>query len=347
MKPQVSPYLVSLRVGQALAGADLLPRLVALRDQLAHELAVPWPEPLVIADHQLPPRSYVIQGGHHAQEGQVSPEDPQGDLVLDDVERFWLAHAGDILDPMTTARLFPGAAPETHAGLVRRALEAGKDVLVEKPLCLDIDEGRALVALAERNHRVLMVGHLLQYHPAVLRLCEMVRGGELGRIQYIYSNRLNLGRIRREENIRWSFAPHDVSVILGLLGELPENVQAQGGNYLHEKIADVTVSLLSFPSGVKAHIFVSWLHPFKEQKLVVVGDRKMAVFDDMEPERKVTVYDKGPEQRADTWGEWQTRSGDISIPKVPNTEPLRLECEHFLALLRGEGDRVAAAREPT
>ena len=131
-----------------------------------------------------------------------------------------------------------------------------------------------------------MVGHLLWYHPAVLKLQALIDSGELGRIQYIYSNRLNLGKIRREENILWSFAPHDISVILGLLGEMPELVQAQGGNYLHQRIADVTVSLLSFPSGVKAHIFVSWLHPFKEQKLIVVGDRKMAVFDDVEKKDK-------------------------------------------------------------
>jgi UDP-2-acetamido-3-amino-2,3-dideoxy-glucuronate N-acetyltransferase len=220
---------------------------------------------------------------------------------------------------------------ETHAALVRRALEAGKDVLVEKPLCLDIDEGRELVALAERKRRVLMVGHLLWYHPAVLKLREMVRAGELGRIQYIYSNRLNLGKIRREENILWSFAPHDVSVILGLLGEMPEDVQAQGGNYLHQKIADVTVSLLSFPSGVKAHIFVSWLHPFKEQKLIVVGDRKMAVFDDMQPDNKLVLY---PHMIG-----WKDHipvptHGAAEPVAVEKAEPLRAECAHFVECIR-------------
>ena len=154
---------------------------------------------------------------------------------------------------------------ETHAHFVRLSLEAGKDVFVEKPLCLSFDEGQELIALAQENNLILMVGHLLWYHPAILKLQELIRGGELGRLHYIYSNRLNLGKIRREENILWSFAPHDVSVVLGLLGELPDTVHAQGGNYLHQQIADVTVSLLSFPSGVKAHIFVSWLHPFKEQ----------------------------------------------------------------------------------
>src|SRR5881275_4626 len=176
-----------------------------------------------------------------------------------------------------------------------------------------------------------MVGHLLWYHPAVLQLKKLVEEGELGRIEYIYSNRLNLGKIRREENILWSFAPHDLSVILGLLGEMPDRVQAQGGNYLHQQIADVTTSLLSFPSGVKAHIFVSWLHPFKEQKLVVVADRKMAVFDDTEPERKLVVYPP----RID----WVNRvpiarKAEGEVIPIAGEEPLRLECTHFLDCVR-------------
>src|SRR6266516_8228686 len=179
---------------------------------------------------------------------------------------------------------------ETHAAMVREALLADKDVFIEKPLCLSVPEGEELAALAYDRKRVLMVGHLLWYHPAILKLKELIDAGELGRIQYIYSNRLNLGKIRREENILWSFAPHDISVILGLVGEMPEVIQTQGGNYLHDRIADVTLSLLSFPSGIKAHIFVSWLHPYKEQKLVVVGDRKMAVFDDVEERDKLLLY---------------------------------------------------------
>ncbi len=179
---------------------------------------------------------------------------------------------------------------ETHHALARQALLAGKDVFVEKPLSLSAQEGAGLIALAAERKRVLMVGHLLWYHPAVLRLKELIQAGELGRIRYIYSNRLNLGKIRREENILWSFAPHDISVILGLLDEMPESVRAQGGNHLHDQIADVTVSLLAFPSGIKAHVFVSWLHPYKEQKLIVVGERQMAVFDDVEEENKLTLY---------------------------------------------------------
>jgi UDP-2-acetamido-3-amino-2,3-dideoxy-glucuronate N-acetyltransferase len=242
----------------------------------------------------------------------------------------------EILADRELAGVVIATPAETHGSLVRRSLEAGKDVLVEKPLCLDVDEGQELVALAERTGRILMVGHLLWYHPAVLKLRDLVLAGELGRIQYIYSNRLNLGRIRREENILWSFAPHDVSVVLGLLSEMPETVLAQGGNYLHQKIADVTVTLLSFPSGVKAHIFVSWLHPFKEQKLIVVGDRKMAVFDDVQAEHKLVLY---PHMIG-----WK---GNVPVPTqgaaepvlVDKAEPLRSECAHFL-------DCIATRRRP-
>jgi len=216
---------------------------------------------------------------------------------------------------------------ESHADHVRAALLAGKDVYVEKPLCLDVPTGEALVALAREKSRILMVGHLLWYHPAVLKLKELVETGELGRIQYIYSNRLNLGKIRREENILWSFAPHDISVILGLLGEMPDAVQSQGGNYLHQQIADVTVSLLSFPSGIKAHIFVSWLHPFKEQKLVVVGERKMAVFNDVEPKDKLLLYPHSIEWKNQIPVASKAQAEPVSID---SWEPLRAECLHFL-----------------
>jgi len=172
---------------------------------------------------------------------------------------------------------------ETHYRLAREALLSKKHVFVEKPLVLHENEGHELVSLAKENNRRLMVGHLLQYHPVFVRLKELATTGKLGRINYIYSNRLNLGKIRSEENILWSFAPHDISMILSLAGEDPESVMATGGNYLHQKIADVTTTHLEFSSGLQAHIFVSWLHPFKEQKLILVGDRKMAVFDDTKP----------------------------------------------------------------
>ncbi len=220
---------------------------------------------------------------------------------------------------------------ETHGAMVHEALIAGKDVFVEKPLCLSAEQGQTLVALARERGRILMVGHLLWYHPAILKLKSLIESGELGRIQYIYSNRLNLGKIRREENILWSFAPHDISVILGLLGEMPTSVLAQGGNYLHEQIADTTVTLLSFPSGVKAHIFVSWLHPFKEQKLIVVGDQKMAVFDDMEKKDKLLLYPHSIQ--------WKDQipianRAEAQSVEVGTEEPLREECAHFLESVR-------------
>jgi UDP-2-acetamido-3-amino-2,3-dideoxy-glucuronate N-acetyltransferase len=220
---------------------------------------------------------------------------------------------------------------ETHTTIVRAALLADKDVFVEKPLSLAVSDASDLVELAAHRQRVLMVGHLLWYHPAVLQLKALVDDGALGRLQYIYSTRVNLGRIRREENILWSFAPHDISVILGLLGELPDDVQAQGGSYLHPKIADVTVSLLSFPSGVKAHIFVSWLHPFKEQKLVLVGDRQMAVFDDLEKDHKLLLYPHsvGWRRQVPVVHRAEGRPVPVSV-----TEPLREECLHFLQCVR-------------
>ncbi len=216
---------------------------------------------------------------------------------------------------------------ETHGPLVRRALEADLDVLVEKPLCLSVTEGEELVALAEKRGRILMVGHLLWYHPAVLRLRELVESGDLGRIEYIYSNRLNLGKIRREENILWSFAPHDISVILGLLDEAPTDVSAHGAAYLHERIADVTVSHLAFASGVRSHIFVSWLHPFKEQKLVVVGDRKMAVFNDVLPDDKLVLYPHNIVWKNHVPVAEKAEGEPVALE---GGEPLRAECEHFL-----------------
>ena len=218
---------------------------------------------------------------------------------------------------------------ELHYTLAREALLAEKHVYVEKPLVLVEDEAEELIALAEEKKRTLMVGHLLQYHPVFVRLKQLVSSGELGRINYIYSHRLNLGKIRREENALWSFAPHDISMILALAGEEPETVSATGGNYLHRKIADVTTTHIEFPSGLKAHIFVSWLHPFKEQKLVVVGDRKMAVFDDTQTwQDKLLLY---PHEI-----KWQN---SIPVPvkaqperlNIPEDEPLKLECKHFLS----------------
>ena len=235
---------------------------------------------------------------------------------------------GEILTSKDIQGIAISTPAETHFELAREALLAGKDVYIEKPLCLSEQDGRVLNKLAEQNKRVLMVGHLLWYHPVVLALKEMVHTGELGRIQYIYSNRLNLGKLRREENVLWSFAPHDISVIIGLLEEMPESVQAQGGNYLHQQIADTTVTLLDFPSGVKAHIFVSWLHPFKEQKLVVVGEKGMAVFDDTAPwSEKLMVYPHSVEWN-DNIPVANKAEGRAVV--LEEDEPLRAECNHFL-----------------
>src|SRR5580704_4283797 len=224
------------------------------------------------------------------------------------------------------------AAPAAqHFVLAKQALLAGKDVFVEKPLALRVEDGEELVHLAQRHSRILMVGHLLHYHPAIIALRRMIREGELGRIEYISSSRLNLGRLRTEEYILWSFAPHDISAIVHLLEESPSNVAAQGVSYLNHPISDVTLTILSFASGVKAHIFVSWLHPFKEQKLVIVGDRKMAVFDDTQAETKLVLYphridwiDRVPVARK--------MEGEI-VP-LSHDEPLKVECAHFLECIR-------------
>ena len=232
----------------------------------------------------------------------------------------------------------------THAELAGRALAADKHVFVEKPMALRGEDAEELVALAEERALVLMPGHLLLYHPGVLKLKELVDGGELGEILYVYGNRVNLGTIRRDENALWSLGAHDLSVILHLLGEEPSELSAHGESFLKEGVEDVVFCYLRFPSGRTAHMHLSWLDPHKLRRLTVVGTEKMAVFDDMELDRKVTVYDKTAEQALGTYGEWSTRTGDVFSPRVPNDEPLRLECEHFLSLARGEGDPLADAR---
>jgi len=186
-------------------------------------------------------------------------------------------HFDDVLADTAVKGVVIALPAECHYEYAAKALNAGKDVFVEKPLALDLDHARKLTAMALERRRILMVGHLLRYHPAFLTLKELTDRGELGRLQYIYSTRLSLGKIRREENALWSFAPHDISMILALCNEMPQHVSAVGHNYLHKQLADVTTTHLSFPSGVNGHIFVSWLHPFKEQKLVVIGEAKMAV----------------------------------------------------------------------
>ena len=246
----------------------------------------------------------------------------------------------DSLDALVIATPVP-----THYELTKQALEAGKHVFVEKPPAMHAAEMDELVALAAERDRVLMPGHLLLYHPGVLKLKELVEGGELGEVLCVYGNRQNLGIVRTNENALWSLGVHDLSVILYLLDEDPEVATANGRDFLTPGVEDVVFCYLRFPSGKIAHMHLSWLDPHKMRRMTVVGREKMVVFDDMELERKVTVYEKSPWKRAETYGEWQTRSGDIYIPKIATDEPLRLECTHFLELVAGDGDRDKVARD--
>ena len=227
----------------------------------------------------------------------------------------------------------------THFELAKKALEAGKHVFVEKPPAMRAEEMEELVSLARAADKVLMPGHLLLYHPGLAKVKELVDSGELGDVACVYGNRQNLGVIRSNENALWSLGVHDLSVILWLLGEEPSEAVAHGVDYLQKGIEDVVFCFLRFPSGKIAHMHLSWLDPHKMRKMTVVGREKMVVFDDMELERKVTVYDKAPWEPAETYGEWRTRTGDIFSPKIPNDEPLRLELQHFLQLVAdGPGD---------
>jgi predicted dehydrogenase len=270
------------------------------------------------------------------QRARISSRYPDARLTADFDEML----ADDSVDAVVVA-----TPVVTHAELAKRALDAGKHVLVEKPPALTAGEVEELVATAEAQERVLMPGHLLLYHPGVARLKDLISSGELGDVLYVYGNRQNLGQIRKDENALWSLGVHDLSVILHLLEEEPEEAWARGESFLTEGVEDVVFCYLRFPSGKVAHMHLSWLDPHKMRRITVVGRDKMAVFDDMELDRKLTIYDKGPVERAETYGEWMTRTGDIYSPKIRNDEPLRLECEHFLRLVAGKGDPLAAARD--
>jgi predicted dehydrogenase len=223
----------------------------------------------------------------------------------------------------------------THAELSVRVLEAGKHCFVEKPLAQSVPDAERAVAAARENGRILMVGHLLEYHPGVRKLKQLSDGGELGeRIFYIYGNRLNLGKLRADENALWSLGAHDVSVALHLIGEEPEECIAQGASFVRDGVQDVVFCYLRFPSGIVAHLHLSWLDPHKERRLTVVGARRMATFDDMQIEGKLTIYDKGFDEDTRSWGEYIARSGDTFSPRIPNVEPLRIECEHFIECIR-------------
>jgi len=235
----------------------------------------------------------------------------------------------DSLDAIVIATPVP-----THAELAGRALAARKHCFVEKPLARSEKEAEEVVETARAAERVLMVGHLLEYHPGVERLTELVRSGELGELRYIYSNRLNLGKHRQDENALWSLGAHDLSVILMLAGEEPYEWTAMGESYVKAGVEDVVFALMRFHSGLIAHMHLSWLDPHKERRFTVVGSKRMATFDDMELERKLTVYDKGFDEDYSSYGEYIARSGDVFSPRVPNEEPLRVECRHFLDCIR-------------
>jgi predicted dehydrogenase len=226
----------------------------------------------------------------------------------------------------------------THFPLAKAALEAGKHVFVEKPPAMRVAEMEELIALAEARGLVLMPGHLLLYHPGVQKLKEIVDSGELGDVLVVYGNRQNLGKIRKDENALWSLGVHDLSVIQYLIQEEIVEAAAHGHAFLTPGVEDVVFCYLRFASGKIAHMHLSWLDPHKMRRLTVVGRDKMAVFDDMELDRKITVYDKAPEEPSDTYGEWRTRTGDTFSPKLSNAEPLKLECQHFLRLVQEGSD---------
>jgi predicted dehydrogenase len=269
------------------------------------------------------------------------------DARPDALERVGAAHPrarrtselGDLLEDASLDAIVLATPVPTHAPLAIEVLGAGKHCFVEKPLAQTVADAERAVEAARAAGRVLMVDHLLEYHPGILRLKEIADSGELGDIHYIYGNRLNLGKLRADENALWSLGAHDVSVVLRLAEEEPYELSARGESYMRAGIEDVVFAFLRFPSGLSAHLHLSWLDPHKERRFTVVGSRRMATFDDMDHERKLTVYDKGFDEKSDSYGEYITRSGDIWSPRVPNTEPLRLVTGHFL-------ECVATGRTP-
>jgi predicted dehydrogenase len=236
-------------------------------------------------------------------------------------------------DPELDAIVLATPVP-AHAELAVRVAEAGKHCFVEKPLATNTADAERAVQAARSAGTILMVGHLLEYHPAVDRLKELIDGGELGPLYYLYGNRLNLGKLRTDENALWSLGAHDVSVVLRLIGEEPQECLAHGASYVRDGVQDVVFCYLRFPSGIVAHLHLSWLDPHKERRLTVVGAKRMATFDDMLIEGKLTIYDKGFDEDSRSWGEYIARSGDIFSPRISNAEPLRIECEHFVECIR-------------
>jgi predicted dehydrogenase len=272
------------------------------------------------------------------------------DLSAESRERYapqypqtrFTADFDDLLDDPAVDAIAVASSVPTHHPLGLRAIAAGKHVFIEKPLAASVADARELVEAAEKADRRLMVGHLLLFHPALAVVHGLIDSGALGDVYYLYGNRVNLGQVRADENALWSLGAHDVAVLLDLVGERPVEAQARGECYVRPGIEDVVFGYLKFPSGVIAHLHLSWLDPHKMRKLTVVGSQKMVVFDDMETDRKVTIYDKSASRSpsTDSYGEYvSVRFGDISIPRIPNDEPLRLECQEFV-------DAIGEGREP-
>ena len=281
-----------------------------------------WGKNLCRNFHTLGALSAVVDS---TEKGQVTARSITSDVLITD-------NFEDILGDGQIQGVALATPAETHAELAIQAMRAGKDVFVEKPMALSISDAEAMLTVANETGRILMVGHLLEYHPAVLKLQELIDSGDLGKINYVYSNRLNFGKVRTEENALWSFAPHDVAVILRLLGQSPIQVSSIGGSYLTKGIADVTVSNLLFSDDSRAHIFVSWLHPYKEQRLVIVGDKKMAIFNDVNPVgEKLCIY---PQLVKFDGTLPILKKEDAEFIEHTDTEPLREECVHFLDCIK-------------
>jgi predicted dehydrogenase len=267
---------------------------------------------------------WICDGSEEAR-NRLAPQVP-GARVAADLDEL-------LADPELEAVAVATPVP-SHPEVALRVLRAGKHCFVEKPLAQSSADAEEVAAAAEEAGRVLMVGHLLEYHPGLEKLKEVADSGELGDIHYIYGNRLNLGKLRSDENALWSLGAHDISVVLRLAGEEPNEVRAVGESYMRPGVEDVVFCYLRFPSGLAAHLHLSWLDPHKERRFTVVGSKRMATFDDMELEQKLTIYDKGFDQDFRSYGEYIARSGDVWSPHVSNEEPLRIECRHFVERVR-------------
>jgi predicted dehydrogenase len=238
-----------------------------------------------------------------------------------------------LADPTLDAVVIAAPVP-AHAELALKSLAAGKHVFIEKPIGSTLAEAEQVAEAAAASDRIVMVDHLLEYHPAVIKLRQLIADGELGDIRYVYSTRLNLGKLRTDENALWSLGPHDVSVALSLIDQEPHDISAHGESYMNPGVEDVVFGYLRFPTGVAAHIHLSWLDPHKERRITVVGSKRMATFDDMSIEGKLTIYDKGFDENYESYGEYLARSGDVTMPQISNEEPLRIVCRHFVECIQ-------------